>query len=74
MKTTVDFINLSPSVHLDGDAPNRVLIEKDFSYSHFRVFSCRCFVHIPRDESFNLDVKSKECVFMSYGHQEFSYE
>ena len=39
-------INLSPSVPLEGDIPQRVWTGKDVSYKHLRVFSCRALVHI----------------------------
>ncbi|KAI5335775.1 hypothetical protein L3X38_025909 [Prunus dulcis] len=31
------------------------------------------FVHIPKDERSKLDAKSKECIFMGYGNEEFGY-
>jgi transposase InsO family protein len=50
MKTAVDLINFSPSVHLNCDFPQRVWTGKDFSFEHLRVFGCMVFVHVPRDE------------------------
>ena len=44
MKTAVDLINLSPSIPLDGDVPNRVWTWTNVSYRHLRVFGCRSFV------------------------------
>ncbi|CAJ2628405.1 unnamed protein product [Trifolium pratense] len=73
MKTAVDLINLSPSIPLDGDVPNRVWTGKDVSYGYLRVFGCRAFVHIPRDERSKLDKKSKQCLFMGYGNEQFGY-
>jgi transposase InsO family protein len=73
MRTAVDLINLSPSVPLDGDIPQRVWTGKDVSFEHLRVFGCRAFVHIPRDERSKLDSKVKQCIFMGYGHEEFGY-
>jgi hypothetical protein len=48
MKTAVAMINLSPSVTLDFDVPNRVWKENDVFYTHLRVFGCRVFVHVSR--------------------------
>ncbi|KAI5313673.1 hypothetical protein L3X38_042849 [Prunus dulcis] len=31
------------------------------------------FVHIPKDKRSKLDAKSKECIFMGYGNEEFGY-
>ena len=38
-----------------------------------RVFGCRAFVHIPKDERSKLDVKAKSSIFLGYGHEEFGY-
>ena len=46
---------------------------KDVSYDHLRVFSCRAFVYVPKDERSKLDVKAKPCIFLGYDHKEFGY-
>nr|XP_029143958.1 probable LRR receptor-like serine/threonine-protein kinase At3g47570 [Arachis hypogaea] len=33
----------------------------------------RAFVHIPRDERSKPDGKSKQCIFVGYGHEDFGY-
>ena len=73
MRTSIDLINLSSSVPLKGDVLERVWTKKDVSYDHFRVFGCRTFVHIPKDERAKLDVKAKPCVFLGYDHEKFGY-
>jgi transposase InsO family protein len=73
MRTAVDVINLSPSVPLGFDIPQRVWTGKDVSYDHLRVFGCRAFVHIPKDERSKLDGKSKQCIFLGYAREEFGY-
>ncbi|RVW14266.1 Retrovirus-related Pol polyprotein from transposon TNT 1-94 [Vitis vinifera] len=73
MRTAVDLINLSPSVPLNGDVPEKVWTGKEVSYDHLRVFGCRAFVHIPKDERSKLDPKAKQCIFIGYGHEEFGY-
>ena len=73
MRTSIDLINLSPSAPLKGDVLERVCTGKDVSYDHLRVFGCREFVHIPKDEKLKLDVKVKPCIFLGYGHEEFGY-
>ena len=50
MRTIVDLINMSPSYPLEGDIPKMVWIRKFVSFEHLRVFGCRTFVHVPRDE------------------------
>ena len=43
------------------------------SYQHMRVFGCLAYVHVAKDRSGNLDPKSKPCIFLGYGEDEFSY-
>ncbi|CAL1407753.1 unnamed protein product [Linum trigynum] len=69
----VDLINLSPSVPLEGDVPQRVWTGKEVSYEHLRVFGCKAYVHVPKDEREKLDEKAKPCIFMGYGREEFGY-
>ena len=35
------------------------------------MFGCKCFVHVPEDERCQLDVKSKQCIFIGYSQEEF---
>ena len=67
MRTAVDLINLSPSVPLNGDLPEKVWTGKEVSYDHLRVFGSKAFVHIPKDERSKLDPKAKQCIFLGYG-------
>ncbi|KAJ0797294.1 putative RNA-directed DNA polymerase [Helianthus annuus] len=46
---------------------------KDVSYDDLRVFGCKAFVHIPKDERTKLDVKTKPCIFVGYGGDEFGH-
>ena len=73
MRTSIDFINLSPPIPLKGDVLERVWTGKDVSYDHSRVFGFKEFVHIPKDERSKLDVKAKQCIFLWYGNEEFGY-
>ena len=73
LNTVAHIINLSPTTALQGDVPNRVWYGKDVSYDYLRVFGCKCFVHIPKDERSKLDAKSKQCIFIGYGQDDFGY-
>lgn len=73
LNTVVHVLNLSPSAPLEGDIPERVWTGKDVSYSHLKVFGCKAFVHIPKDERSKLEMKSRQCVFIGYGQDEFGY-
>ena len=70
--TTVAYvINLYPVVALDGVVPNR--FDQDVSYDNLKVFGCKACVHVPKDERSKLDVKTKQCIFIGYGQDEFGY-
>jgi len=71
--TTAHGINLSLVVVLQADVPDRVWHGKDVSYNHLRVFGCKAFVHVLKDERSKLDAKARECIFIGYGHDEFGY-
>ncbi|CAL9021276.1 unnamed protein product [Prunus brigantina] len=73
LMTAIDLINLSPSAPLNGDVPNKFWSGKDVSYNHLKVFGGRAFVHIPKNERSKLDAKSKKCIFVGYGNEEFGY-
>jgi hypothetical protein len=59
LMTAVYVLNLSPCVPLKGDIPQKVWVRKELSYKHLKVFGCRAFVHVPRDERSKLDSKTK---------------
>jgi hypothetical protein len=58
-------LNLSPLVPLIGDISLRVWSGKNVSYKKWKVFGCKAFVHIPRDERSKLDSKMKQCIYLS---------
>jgi len=37
------------------------------------VFGCKTFIHIPRDERSKVYEKSKQCIFLGYGCDNFGY-
>ena len=59
LMTAVYVLNLSPCVPLGGDIHQKVWSGKEVSYKHMKVFGCRAFVHVPRDERSKLDSKTK---------------
>ena len=73
LNTAAYVINLSPAVALDGDVPDRVWTGKNVSYDHLRFFGCKAIVHVTKDERSKLDVKTKQCIFIGYGQDEFGY-
>lgn len=71
--TVTHVINLTPTVALGNNVPNRFWYDRDVSYEHLRVFSCKSFVHVLKDERYKLDTKTRQCIFIGYGQDEFSY-
>ena len=71
--TTVHVINFSPIVALNSEAPNKIWLGKNVKYDHLRVFGCKAFMHVPKDERSKLDAKSRQCIFICYGENEFGY-
>ncbi|PWG75129.1 hypothetical protein DF186_14260, partial [Enterococcus hirae] len=61
------------SVLFNGDVSEKVWRGKDVFYSYLLLFGCRVFVYILRDERFKFDGKLKQCIFMGYGYEDFSY-
>ncbi|MCF8701907.1 DDE-type integrase/transposase/recombinase [Corynebacterium sp. MC-10] len=57
--TTVYVLNRSPCAPLQYEVPEKIWSGKNVSYKHLRVFGCKAFVHVPKDERQKLDVKTR---------------
>ncbi|RDX66737.1 hypothetical protein CR513_54461, partial [Mucuna pruriens] len=66
--TTMHVINVSPAVALNIKVSNKIWFGKDVKYDHLRVFGCKAFVHVPKNERSKLDIKTKQCIFIGYGY------
>ena len=55
--TTTHVINLFMVFALQSDVPNSVWYGKYVFYNHLRVFGCKAFVHVPKDERSKLNAK-----------------
>ncbi|KAL6331686.1 hypothetical protein AAG906_014336 [Vitis piasezkii] len=73
LNIVVHVLNLTPCVPLEFDVPGRIWSDNEISYDHLRVFGCKDFVHIPKDERSKLDAKTRLCVFIGYGKDELGY-
>ena len=71
--TSIHVINLSLVVGLQSDVPNRVWYGNDVSYVYLRVFACKAFVYVSKDERSKLDTKTRQCIFIVHGLDEFDY-
>ncbi|KAM1738797.1 hypothetical protein ACFX11_014582 [Malus domestica] len=73
VRTACYLINRSPSVPLGLDVPERVWTGNDVPYSHLKVFGCKAFVHVPKEQRSKLDYKATPCIFLGYGGEDFGY-
>jgi len=73
MKTEVTLLNLSPSQSLKGKILEEEWYGKKASYDHLKVFRCRAFIHIPKDERMKLDARTKESIYLGSPKDEFGY-
>ncbi|RDX68336.1 hypothetical protein CR513_52691, partial [Mucuna pruriens] len=69
--TTMHVINLSPVVALNTEVLDKIWFDKYVKYDHLRVFDCKTFVHVAKDEKSKLDMKTKQCIFIGYGQDEY---
>ncbi len=66
-------ISLSPTASLNAEVPDKILFGKKAKYDHLRVFGYKAFVQVPNDERSKLDAKTRQCIFLGYGEDEFGY-
>ena len=72
--TPVHVINLSHAIALNGEVPYKIWFGKNVRYDHLRVFGSKAYVHVPKDERSKLDAKTRQCIFIGYGQDEFGYK
>ena len=58
INTFIYLINKSPSIPLEYDILEKVWTGKDVSYSHLKVFGCKTFMHVPKEQRSKLDDKA----------------
>jgi hypothetical protein len=55
---------------LDGEIPEEAWTKKLF---FLKTFGCEAFVHIDKENKTKLEAKSKKCIFIGYGVNDFGY-
>lgn len=58
--------NLSPARALESMTPFEAFIGRKPSVKHLKIFGSVCYAHIPKDERYKLDMKSRKCIFLGY--------
>ena len=51
-----------------------MLTGKDVSYSHLKMFGCKAFADIPKEQRQKLNGKAVPCIFMRYEDKQFGYK
>ena len=72
--TACYLINRSPSASLRFNVLEKVWTCKEISYNHLKVFGCKAFIHVPKEQRSKLDDKAIPCIFIGYGNEEFDYK
>ena len=73
VSTAAYLINRGPSVVLNCGLPQEAWTGKKVNLSHLRIFGCVSYVHIEAENRSKLDPKSKKCIFIGYGINDFGY-
>lgn len=73
VSTAVHIINRSPTSSLTGKTPYEAYFGKKPDVSHFRVFGCPAYAHIPSTRRGKFDEKSRQLLFVGYNSQSTGY-
>ncbi|MCO5562959.1 hypothetical protein L7F22_016595 [Adiantum nelumboides] len=71
--TAVYIQNRSPTHALQDMTPFQAYYGCKPTVSHFRVFGCLAFVHIPKEKRQKLDFKSRKLLFLGYSAESDAY-
>jgi hypothetical protein len=66
INTTVYLKNRSPTRCLDNVTPFEALYGSKPTVHNLKVFGCKDFVHIPKENRKKLDAKAIKCIFIGY--------
>ncbi len=64
--TTIYIMNWTPIATVHGMTPEEKFTSKKLDVSHFRVFGCIAYVHVPDKKRSKLDPKAEKCIFIRY--------
>ena len=73
VNTIIYLINRGISTPLVCDIPKEAWTSKKVHYSFLKTFSCEAFAHIDYKNRTKLEAKSKKCIVVGYGIDEFGY-
>ncbi len=71
--TIVYIMNRTPTTIVHGMTPEEKFRSKKPDVSHFKVFGCITYVHVPNEKRSKLDPKAKKCIFIRYSLKQKGY-
>ena len=74
VSTAIYIRNRSPTSCLKEKTPYESWHNEKPNVSHFKVFGCKAFVHVPDQKRKKLDKKSMQCIFVGYPNGSKGYK
>ncbi len=71
--TTIYIMNQTPTAAVHGMTPKEKFTGKKPDVSHFKVFGCIAYVHVPDEKTSKLDPKAENCIFIGYSLEQKGY-
>jgi hypothetical protein len=71
--TAVYIMNRTPTATVHGMTPKEKFTSKKPDVSHFRVFGCIAYVHVPDEKRLKLNPKAEKCIFIGYSLEQKGY-
>lgn len=69
----VHFQNRSSPQALDFKTPKEVFTRKKLDVSHFRIFVCLVYFHVPKEKINKLEASEKKGIFVGYTENQKAY-
>ncbi|MCO5559204.1 hypothetical protein L7F22_012799 [Adiantum nelumboides] len=72
--TAVYTMNRTPTAAIHDMTSEKKFIGKKPDVSHFKVFGCIAYVHVPDELRTKIDLKAEKCVFIGYSIDQKGYK
>ena len=73
VNTAVHIMNKTPTAAVHDVTPEEKYTGTKPDLSHFKVFGCIAYVHVPDELRKKLDPKAEKCIFVGYSLQQKGY-
>ncbi|MCO5580162.1 hypothetical protein L7F22_034029 [Adiantum nelumboides] len=72
--TAVYTMNMTPTAVVHDVTPKETFTGRKPDVSHFKVFGCIAYMHVPDELRTKLDLKAEKCVFIGYSIEQKGYK